>query len=108
MTKKVKICINNSIRIYDPDSILYIATGNNGSVAMMNQGDSEEIPATIEELETKFDNFFRINHDYLINLTYLDRVSDLENGFVLIDNRYKIPIDRDKKLLLYEALSKLS
>ena len=108
MTKKVKICINDSIRIYDPDTILCIATGNHGSVAMKKQGASEEIPATIEELETKFYNFFRINHDYLINLAYLDRVSDLENGFVLIDNRYKIPIDRDKKLLLYEALSKLS
>ena len=108
MARKVKICINNSIRIYDPDSILCIANGNHGSVVMKKQGVPEEIQATIEELETKFNTFFRINHDYLINLTYLDRVSDLENGFVLIDNRYKIPIDKDRKLLLYEALSKLS
>lgn len=108
MTKKVKICINDSIRIYDPDNILCIATGNHGSIAMKKQGISEEIPMSIEELETTFGSFFRINHDCLINLAYLDGVSDLENGFVLIDNHYKIPIDRDKKQLLFEALSKLS
>jgi len=108
MSKKVKLCINDSIRIYDPETILCIATGNHGSIAMKKQGVSEEIPVSIEELETKFYTFFRINHDYLINLAYLDRISDLENGFVLIDNRFKIPIDEDKKLLLYDALSKFS
>jgi DNA-binding LytR/AlgR family response regulator len=105
--KKVKISIGDSLYLVDPDAILFFSATSEGTIAFKKNRCTVNIPLSIEELEKKFNTFFRINRDCLINLEYLDNVSENENAFVMIDNQYQYPIDKDKKDLLLNALTKL-
>ncbi len=109
LRNKIKLKIGDSWHLFNPGSILFFnAKEYDVCMVTYNDGHTLDVALSLQKLEEHFNAFFKINKTYLINLEYLNNISDLEDGFVLIDNRYKIPIDRDKKLLLYEALSKLS
>jgi DNA-binding LytR/AlgR family response regulator len=105
---KIKIKAGESWFLLNPGDILFCAATDHSCILTHEDGHTMEIKLTLKELEQKFNTFFLINKTYLINLEHLNNVSDMENGFVLVDNRFKIPIDHDRKQLLYEALSKLS
>lgn len=103
----VKIKAGDSWYLLNPGSILFCYATDHSCVLTHADGHTTEIGLTLKELEHKFCTFFRTNNSYLINLEHLNNVSNLENGYILMDNRCKIPIDNDKKLLLIAELSKL-
>jgi DNA-binding LytR/AlgR family response regulator len=105
---KIKIKIGDSWHIFNPEAILFFSATEHTSMVTYSDGHIMEIDLTLNELDQKFNTFFQINDKYLINLEYLNNVSDLENGYVLIDNCYKFSIDSDKKRLLFEALNMLT
>lgn len=106
---KVKIVTPDTIQVIDPWNILSFSVNNEqSSLALYNNGITRQLPLSIDTLEERVKGFFRINPDQLINLEYLDNVSELENGYVIVANRYKYPIDHHHKSMLFDALSRLT
>ncbi|MBN2766932.1 MAG: LytTR family transcriptional regulator DNA-binding domain-containing protein [Paludibacteraceae bacterium] len=103
--RKVKIRTRAGWLFVDPESILFFIAKANSCCAILRNGDETDISLEMKELERKFSTFFRINDDLLINLRYLDKVSNQISGYVSIDNSYRFPIDNDRKILLLNALN---
>jgi DNA-binding LytR/AlgR family response regulator len=108
LQNKVKIRAGKSLYLLNPGTILFCTSTDHSCIITHEDGHTIEIELTLKELEQKLCTFYQINKTSLINLEHLNNISSLENGYIVLDNRYKIPIDNDKKHLLYEALSKFS
>ena len=107
LQNKVKIRSGDSWYLLNPEAILFCAATDHSCILTHKDGHTMEIELTLKELEQKLCTFFQTNQTYLINIEHLNNVSNLENGYILMDNQYKIPIDNDKKQVLIAALSKL-
>lgn len=102
---KIKIKSGDNLVLLNPASVVYIANRESITIICQNDENMIEVPVSIDELDKRLNTFFRIHPDYLINLEYLDHVSEKGNGYVMVGKRHKLPIDKNRVKILMDVLS---
>lgn len=98
----------DTVHIIDPDSVLLFEKVYHKTAIIKIDGSTESISVSLDELEHKLSRlpFWRSDDAHIINLQFLEKVSDSENILIMI-GRIKVPIDSDRKALLIDELSKI-
>lgn len=66
-----------------------------------------ELPLHEMEMRLKEYPFWSSDKNHLINLKYLEKVSDTNDGTVLLKGNYQVPIHPDRKQLLIQELDRI-
>lgn len=106
--RKTAIRAGDTIYLLNPKEIMYCSSLGHTTRISKAQGGVLDLPVSIDELEKHLVLFFRIHKDYLINLEFLGNVSETGNGYVVVGETHKLPIDNHKVKILINALSYLS
>ncbi len=93
-----KIIINHSqgFSIIDIENIIRLEANSNYTKIYVNNNSEILSSKTLKEFEDILnqDSFYRIHKSHLINLNYLKEYSNLEGGFVLMNDNSKITFSR--------------
>lgn len=103
-SKKISINVDGKIVYLTPDEILFCESDGNYTTIYLSTGKNLVVTQKLKQIEEKLtDDFFRVHNSYVINL---EKVSEyLKNdGYVILTNKIKIPVSRQKKALLLEKL----
>ena len=67
------------------------------------------IELSIDDMEYRFREypFWRSDNNHLINLKYLEKVSDKNDGTILLRGGFRVPIEENRKTILIEELTRL-
>lgn len=106
--KKVTFKTSESLHIIPFNDILFCESNKPYTIIYKTDGTSEMVKLPITEVEKILSglSFWLTSNIHLVNLKYLDKVPSNNENSIIIDNRYKIPIDDDRKQLLLGELSK--
>jgi len=109
LKRHVTIRIQHNFHVLKIDDILFLETsGLKTKVHHVNRA-IQIIELTLSDVESRLKTypFWRTDENHLINLKYLEKVSDKENGTVLMRGGYKVPIDAGRKKLLIQELDRI-
>lgn len=103
-----KIIINHSqgFSIIDVENIIRLEANSNYTKIYVNNNSEILSSKTLKEFEDILnkDSFFRIHKSHLINLKYLKEYSNLEGGFVLMNDNSKIIFSRRRYQEFFDKL----
>lgn len=103
-SKKISINADGKILYLSPDEIIFCESDGNYSTIYLTNGKNIVVTQKLKQIEDKLtEGFFRVHNSYIINL---EKVSEyLKNdGYVILTNKTKIPVSRQRKALLLEKL----
>ncbi|MCP9768321.1 DNA-binding response regulator [Lacihabitans sp. LS3-19] len=90
--------------------ILYISS--EGSICLIHKTDGtrRSVNSLLKDLEVKLNNgnFYRIHHQYLVNLTKVKEIIKARNSEAILETDEKLPISRAKKATFYEVYESLN
>ena len=106
---KVTFRTPEAVHIIAYNEILFCEASIQYTTLYKTDGSSEKIKLSLAEVEQSLTglSFWATSKNHLVNLKYLDRVPKNEEGIVLLNNFYRIPIDDERKELLVNELTKL-
>ena len=109
LKRHITIRTEHNFHMLKIDEIIFLeAFGLKTKVHHVNHAIQEvELPLNNIESKLKTYSFWRTDESHLINLKYLEKVSDKEEGTVLMRGDYMVPIDENRKAILIEELTRL-
>lgn len=117
LPQKIGIPTMHGVKFYQIEDIYFCkAEGNYTTIHICGNEKLELVSKTLKEFEELFNdyNFMRTHRSYLVNLSHLTEYkrfnysdgSDGEGGCVILANKMKIPVSRDKRKSLLQRISK--
>jgi DNA-binding LytR/AlgR family response regulator len=105
---KIKIKSGEVIILIEPATVLYFTVHEGLTFMHKTDGNVMDIPVGLNEIEMNLESFFMIHPDFLINLDFLDNVTESGKGYVIVGKWHKLPIDMNKVKVLMDVLSGLA
>ncbi|MGR3810274.1 LytR/AlgR family response regulator transcription factor [Jiulongibacter sp. NS-SX5] len=92
----------DGIQRIDPQEILYVSSLGANAAIHLTSGDIVKVNKLLKSLEDELGTaFFRIHHQYLLNLAKVSSIQKGRNAEVELLNGEKLPVSRSKKMEFY-------
>lgn len=104
-TKKISISCDGKILFLLPDEILCCESDGNYTHIYLQSGEKLFLTQILKTIEEKLpsDQFYRVHHSFLVNLSHVREYQKNEGYLVLIDGK-KVPVSRQKKASFLDKL----
>lgn len=105
-TGKIALASRDIIEFVDPEEIIVCTSNSNYTEVYLSDGRKKVISKTLREFEDMLIpfNFFRPHHSHLINLSEVKEFIRSDGGFLVMKNKMKIPVSKNKKEELMSQL----
>lgn len=103
---KIALASKESIEFVDPFDIIVCEANSNYTNVYLNEGKKRVISKTLKEFEeilTPFD-FFRPHNSHLINLNHVREFIRGDGGYIVMQNKMKVPVSKNKREALLHLL----
>jgi two-component system, LytTR family, response regulator len=104
---RIALASKESIEFVDPHDIVVCEANSNYTNVYLSEGRKRVISKTLKEFEdmlTPFD-FFRAHNSHLINLSRVREFIRGDGGYLVMENKMKIPVSKNKREELLSLLS---
>lgn len=104
---KIGLISKDSIEYVEPDQIIMCEASSNYTIVYLEGGLQRVISKTLKEFEemlTPF-GFFRPHNSYVIHLKHVREYVKTDGGYLVMENKLKVPISKNKKERLLALLS---
>jgi len=98
-TPRVALASKESIEFVNPGDIVACTSSSNYTEVFLTDGRKRVISRTLKDFEdmlTPF-HFFRPHHSHLINLSRVREYVRGDGGYLVMENKMKIPVSKSKK-----------
>src|SRR4026207_2080749 len=104
---KIALASKESIEFVDPHQIVCCEANSNYTNIYLAEGRKKVISKTLKEFEDMltFYNFFRPHNSFLINLRRVNEFIRGDGGYLVMENKMKIPVAKNKREELMELLA---
>lgn len=96
---KIALASKDIIEFVDPEEIIVCTSSSNYTEVFLSDGRKKVISRTLKEFEDLLVpcNFFRPHHSHLINLAEVKEFIRGDGGYIVMKNKMKIPVSKNKK-----------
>lgn len=104
---KIALASKESIEFVEPAEIIVCESNSNYTTIYLSDGRKKVISKTLkdfEELLTPF-RFFRTHNSHLVNLNHVREFIRGDGGYLIMENKMKVPVSKNRKEKLLEMLS---
>jgi len=104
---RIALASKESIEFVDPQDIVVCEANSNYTNVYLVEGRKRVISKTLKDFEdmlTPF-NFFRPHNSHLINLSRVREFIRGDGGYLVMENKMKIPVSKNKREELLDLLS---
>jgi two-component system LytT family response regulator len=104
---RVALASKESIEFVDPQDIVVCEANSNYTNVYLVEGRKRVISKTLKEFEdllTPFD-FFRPHNSHLVNLSRVREFIRGDGGYLVMENKMKIPVSKNRRERLLDLLS---
>lgn len=104
---KIALTSRESIEFVDPQDIIVCEASSNYTTVFLTDGRKRVISKTLKEFEdmlVPFD-FFRPHNSHLVNLDMVKEFIRGDGGYLVMENKMKIPVSKNKREELLQLLS---
>ncbi len=104
---RIALASKESIEFVDPQDIVVCEANSNYTNVYLAEGRKRVISKTLKEFEdmlTPF-NFFRPHNSHLVNLSRVREFIRGDGGYLVMENKMKIPVSKNKREELLNLLS---
>jgi two-component system LytT family response regulator len=104
---KIALASKESIEFVDPHQIVCCEANSNYTNVFLVEGRKKVISKTLKEFEDMLTmyNFFRPHNSFLINLRRVNEFIRGDGGYLVMENKMKIPVSKNKREELMELLA---
>ena len=104
---KIALASKESIEFVDPQQIVCCEANSNYTNIYLAEGRKKVVSKTLKEFEDMltFYNFFRPHNSFLINLRRVNEFIRGDGGYLVMENKMKIPVAKNKREELMELLA---
>lgn len=104
---KIALASKESIEFVDPQQIVCCEANSNYTNVYLEQGRKRVISKTLKEFEDMLSlyQFFRPHNSFLINLRRVNEFIRGDGGYLVMENKMKIPVSKNKREELMELLA---
>jgi two-component system LytT family response regulator len=104
---KIALASKESIEFVDPQQIVCCEANSNYTNVYLAEGRKRVISKTLKEFEDmlSFYQFFRPHNSFLINLRRVNEFIRGDGGYIVMENKMKIPVSKNKREELMELLA---
>ncbi|RNI29172.1 LytR/AlgR family response regulator transcription factor [Rufibacter latericius] len=105
---KLPFATQEGIIFVKPESIVHAESFRNYTTLFFSDTSKLTISKTLKEVEDLLEpyGFMRVHQSHLINMQQVSRYVKAEGGFIEMTNKVQVPISRQRKDLVLEALMK--
>ncbi len=105
--KRIALQTNDSISIYEIDTILRCSAESNYTSVFFTNGKRILFSKTLKEFEDLLCNsgFERIHHSHIVNINHLVSFVNKDGGYVLLSDKSTLPVSQRKKAQLVATLN---
>ncbi len=103
---RIALASKESIEFVDPQDIVACEANSNYTNVYLSEGKKRVISKTLKEFEemlTPFD-FFRPHNSHLINLNRVREFIRGDGGYIVMENKMKVPVSKNKREELLHLL----
>jgi len=103
---KIALASKESIEFVDPHQIVCCEANSNYTNVFLAEGRKKVISKTLKDFEDMLAmyNFFRPHNSFLINLRRVNEFIRGDGGYLVMENKMKIPVSKNKREELMELL----
>lgn len=104
---RVALASKESIEFIDPADIVVCSSSSNYTEVYTTDGRKRVISRTLKDFEDMLlpFQFFRPHHSHLINLSRVREYVRGDGGYLIMENKMKIPVSKSKKDALLQQLA---
>ena len=104
---KIALASKESIEFVDPQQIVCCEASSNYTTIYLSDNRKKVISKTLKEFEDMLSlhQFFRPHNSFLINLRRVNEFIRGDGGYIVMENKMKIPVSKTKKEELMELLA---
>ena len=104
---KIALASKESIEFVDPQEIIVCEANSNYTNVYLSEGRKRVISKTLKEFEDMLIpfNFFRPHNSHLINLNFVKEFIRGDGGYLVMDNKMRIPVSKNRKEELMNMLA---
>jgi two-component system LytT family response regulator len=104
---KIGLASKEVIEFVEAADIIYCEASSNYTTVYMADGKKKVISKTLKEFEEMLTphNFYRAHNSYLINMKMIKELVRGDGGYIVMANKAKIPVSRNKREDLMNLLS---
>jgi two-component system, LytTR family, response regulator len=103
---KIALASKESIEFVDAAEIIYCEANSNYTNVYMGEGRKRVISKTLKEFEDMLSphRFFRPHNSFLVNLNRVREFIRGDGGFLVMENKMKIPVSKNRREELLDLL----
>ncbi|WP_170110213.1 LytR/AlgR family response regulator transcription factor [Flavilitoribacter nigricans] len=96
---KIALASRESIEFVAPDDIILCEADSNYSKVFLINGKMRLISKTLRDFEEMLEpqGFFRPHNSFVINLEYVQEFQRLDGGYLVMKNKMKVPVSKQKR-----------
>jgi len=104
---RIALASKESIEFVDPINIVSCEANSNYTNVYLSEGKKRVISKTLKEFEEMLIpfNFFRAHNSHLVNLNHVREFIRGDGGYLVMENKMKIPVSKNKREELLELLA---
>lgn len=104
---KIALASKESIEFVDPQQIICCEANSNYTNVYLAEGRKRVISKTLKEFEDMLSlyQFFRPHNSFLVNLRRVNEFIRGDGGYLVMENKMKIPVSKTKREELMELLA---
>ena len=104
---KIALASKESIEFVDPQEIIVCEANSNYTNVYLSEGRKRVISKTLKEFEDMLIpfNFFRPHNSHLINLNFVKEFIRGDGGYLVMENKMRIPVSKNRKEDLMNMLA---
>jgi two-component system LytT family response regulator len=104
---KIALASKESIEFVDPHQIVCCEANSNYTNVFLAEGRKKVISKTLKEFEDMLVmySFFRPHNSFLVNLRRVNEFIRGDGGYLVMENKMKIPVSKNKREELMELLA---
>lgn len=104
---KVALASKESIEFVDPQDIVVCVANSNYTTVYFSDGRKRVISKTLKEFEDMLvpHSFFRPHNSHLVNLKFVREFMRGDGGYLIMQNKMKIPVSKNRKEQLLGLLA---
>ena len=104
---KIALASKESIEFVDPHQIVCCEANSNYTTIYLAEGRKKVISKTLKEFEDMLSlyDFFRPHNSFLVNLRRVNEFIRGDGGYLVMENKMKIPVSKNKREELMELLA---
>lgn len=109
-THRVALATLKEIRFVKPQDITHCEASNNYTFFYLNNGEKLTVSKPIYEYEELLSpyQFIRTHQSYLVNIQYIKSWVKEDGGYLLLETGQQIPVSRNKKEAVMDAIASRS